>query len=288
MRLISRAIAAAAVFCGLGASASADPAMWVVKDADSTVYLLGTIHALKSDVDWQSPKLETAFKASDEYWMEADVDADPAAVQSYVMNFGTDPQHPLQSKLDPADYAKLTSIAGDLNIPADQLAQMRPWLAMIALTTAQAQKIGYNPDNGVDITLERSAKAQGKAIRAFETASQQLGFFSSLPQKLEVEMLVQTLREMDAGPKLLDEMEQDWLAGDTEQLDRVGFADMRKEMPQLYDVVIKRRNADWAKQIEAMMRGAGTHFIAVGAGHLSGPDSVPTLLKAAGYRVERY
>ena len=200
MRSIFRAVAAAiAVFCGFGAPAitqraAADPAMWVVKDADSTVYLLGTIHVLKSGVNWQSPKLESAFKASDEYWMEADVEADPAVARTYALNFGTDTRHPLQSKLDPADYAKLMSVAADLNLPTERLAQMRPWLAMIALTAAQVQKMGYNPENGVDLTLEREAKAQGKPVKSFETATQQLGFFAHLPQKLEAEMLVQTVR----------------------------------------------------------------------------------------------
>ena len=55
----------------------ADPAMWVVKDADSTVYLLGTIHVMKPGVKWRSDKLDAALKISDEYWMDADVIQDP-------------------------------------------------------------------------------------------------------------------------------------------------------------------------------------------------------------------
>jgi uncharacterized protein YbaP (TraB family) len=54
------------------------------------------------------------------------------------------------------------------------------------------------------------------------------------------------------------------------------------------DALLKNRNENWAGQIETMLRGSGTHFIAVGAGHLVGPDSVQERLKLRGIQATRY
>ena len=47
------------------------------------------------------------------------------------------------------------------------------------------------------------------------------------------------------------------------------------------------RNTDWTRQIEAMMKGSGTAFVAVGAAHLMDQDSVIDMLTARGFTVER-
>ena len=54
------------------------------------------------------------------------------------------------------------------------------------------------------------------------------------------------------------------------------------------DTQRQARNKNWVKQIETMLQGSGTHFIAVGAGHLVGPKSVQELLKERGIKAERY
>jgi uncharacterized protein YbaP (TraB family) len=276
------------LLCGLGVQAEAEPAMWVVKDADSTVYLLGTIHVMKPGVNWRSDKLDAALKSSDEYWMEADVQADPAIAQTYALNFGMDSRKSLASTLGEAHYAKFVEVAKRYEIPTEGLQQMRPWLASIVLTRAQFISIGYDPALGVDSTLEKEAMAAGKPIKPFETASEHLGLLAEMPDKVAAEMLIQTLDELDQGAAVIEELQAAWLAGDLKQLQRVGSDRMRKEAPELFDVLITRRNNNWVKQIDTLMKGSGTQFIAVGAAHLIGKDSVPEQLGKLGYKVERY
>jgi uncharacterized protein YbaP (TraB family) len=275
------------VLCGTGAAA-ADPAMWVVKDADSTVYLLGTIHVLKPGVNWRSAKLDAALKSSDEYWMEADIEADPAIAQTYAMNFGMDSRQALASTVGEANYAKLVDLAKRYDIPTERLQQMRPWLATMVLARAQVVSTGYDPELGVDRTLEKEAMAAGKPIKPFETASQQLGYLADIPDKIAAEMLVQTLDEVGEGGKIVDELQAAWLAGNVKQLQRIGPDKMRKEAPELFDAILLQRNTNWVKQIDTMLKGSGTQFIAVGAAHLVGKDSVPEQLAKLGYKVQRY
>jgi uncharacterized protein YbaP (TraB family) len=271
-----------------GAGARADPAMWVIKDADSTVYLLGTIHVMKPGVSWRSEKLDAALNSSDEYWMEADVAADPAIAQTYALNFGMDSRHPLSEAIGAANYAKLLDIAQRYQIPTERFPQMRPWLATMALSRAQILSLGYDPDLGVDRTLEKAALAAGKPVKTFETISEQLDFLAGMPDKLAAQMLVEALDDLKEGVKVVDSLEAAWLAGDVKQLQQAGNERMRKDSPELYDRIVVQRNRNWAKRIDAMLKGSGTQFIAVGAAHLLGGDSLPAQLTKLGYKVERY
>ncbi|WP_395015969.1 TraB/GumN family protein [Dongia sp.] len=270
---------------GAGA-ATAEPAMWVVKDGDSTVYLLGTIHVMKPGVDWRSEKLDAALKSSSELWLETN--DDPAVVQTYAMNFGTDSQKPLASSVGAANFEKFVELAKRYDIPTRDLHQLRPWLASIVLTGAQMDSIGYDPELGVDQTLQNEAVAAGKTIKQFETASQQLGYLAELPDKVAAEMLVQTMNEVGEGEKIIDELQAAWLAGDVKQLDQISLDRARHEAPEFFDALILQRNNNWVNQIEDMMQGSGTQFIAVGAGHLVGKGSLPDQLAQRGYKVQRY
>jgi hypothetical protein len=273
--------------CGAGA-ASADPAMWVVKDADSTVYLLGTIHVMKPGVNWRSDKLEAALKSSSEYWMEADLQDDPAIIQTYAMNFGMDSQKSLASSVGEKNFEKFVALAERYKIPTRDLHMMRPWLATMVLTRAQIMGVGYDPALGVDQTLQKESIAAGKTIKPFETASEQLGYLADMPDKVAAEMLIQTLGEVAEGDKIIDELQTAWLAGDVKKLQRISADRMRKEAPEVFDAIVLRRNNNWVKQIEALMKGSGTQFIAVGAAHLVGKDSLPDQLGRLGYKVQRY
>lgn len=275
------------VLCGADA-ASADPAMWVVKDADSTVYLLGTIHLMKPGVKWRSEKLDAALKSSSEFWLEADLQNDPAIVQTYVMNFGMDARKSLADAVGAANFEKFVKFAEQHKIPTRDLHQMRPWLATMLLSQTQMASVGYDPALGVDQTLQKESIAQGKTIKPFETASEQLGYLAGMSDKVAAEMMVQTLAEVGDGEKVIDALQTAWLAGDVKQLQQISTDRMRKDAPEVFDALILRRNNNWVKQIEMLLKGSGTQFIAVGAGHLIGKDSLPDQLAKLGYKVARY
>lgn len=83
-----------------------------------------------------------------------------------------------------------------------------------------------------------------------------------------------------------------WANGDTTGLE--GFIAEWKTDPDgayasiPYETLVLNRNKDWAQQIDDMLDRSGVHFIAVGGGHLVGPDSVQQQLKARGVTAERY
>ena len=57
--------------------AEVKPAMFVVRDADTTIYIFGTFHALDGQDDWLSGNLRSAFEGSQELMLETMVPRRP-------------------------------------------------------------------------------------------------------------------------------------------------------------------------------------------------------------------
>ena len=266
--------------------AAADPALWVVRDKDSTLYLLGTVHVLKPDTVWRTPAIDKALAEADELWIEVDTD-DTAAMAPLVRKYGLDPANPLSSKLTAEQKTRLDAAAVSMGATGASFEPLRPWLAGLQLSMGPLMKAGYDPASGVEAKLKAAARESGKPIRTLESLEQQIGFFGDLPPAVEMAFLLSALDEMDSGPAMLDALVAAWSAGDVQALNDLMVVEMAADYPELYEALLVRRNRDWAGQIQTMLAGDGVSVIAVGAAHLVGDDSVQALLEKRGLKVER-
>ncbi len=266
------------LFLCVGA-ARAEPAMWSVRDADSTIYLLGTFHALPKDLDWQSEKIRAAFNASEELWVEV-VTGDEAALQQLVAQHGYG-KEPLSRKLSLTERRQLIAAAKASGIQPDVIMAFRPWFAALSLTFATAQQAGLSPEAGADRQLQDAALATNKRVQGFETMEQQIGFFADMPPEMELDMLRQTLAEFSKGAVYLKEIMTAWEAGDVATLETTVNGSMRTEIPAIYETLIVKRNAAWVQQIEKMMAGAGTHSSRSAPGTWSGPTACRQISRRA-------
>jgi hypothetical protein len=164
---------------------------------------------------------------------------------------------------------------------------MRPWLVAVVLSGMPMQKGGYDPGAGVEFTLEKEAKAAGEQFRSFETMDQQLGFFADLPDDVQLAYLQSVLDDKDGGGDI-DKLVDAWMKGDLKALEKGVVDEAKGQSPALYEALIVNRNKAWADQIVERLKGSGVSLIAVGAGHLVGPDSVQAQLKKRGVEVTRY
>lgn len=268
---------------------AADPAMWVIRDEDSTIYLFGTVHLLRPEIAWRSDKIDAALAEADEVWLEiADLD-DQAAALPLIQQYGlAAPDQPLSSLLTEAEQAQLDQAARMIGASAAAMDPLRPWLAGLQVSVAAIVHAGYSPDSGVDPKIKAAAVAAGKPVRGLETMEQQFGFFANLSQDTQLDFLRYALDTYEEAPEELDRMVAAWAVGDMGVLEEVAIDEMKAEWGELYDVILVRRNADWTGQIARMLEGSGTHFIAVGAAHLAGEDSVQNMLEQRGVTVERH
>lgn len=274
------AAAAAAPIQGEG------PALWLIKDADSTLYLFGSVHVLRPTTGWASPRVNAAFDSASDIWFEITNPEDQAAMMPLIQQYGLSPQTPLSSRLTPEEVAQLDVAAKTIGASAAQLDPLKPWLAALSLSVAPLVKAGYDPQSGVELALKARAQAAGKRLHGFETLEKQVGMLATLPDDVQLEFLRETLKDFDEAVEMLDSMVEAWAKGDVQALDRIVVEEMKTDAPELYKVLLVDRNTDWANQIQTLLQGSGTAFIAVGAAHLTGDDSVQSILQSRGVAVE--
>jgi len=262
------------------------PPIWVVSDADSEITLYPTIHILPPEIEWKSDELKKRLADAEEVWFEIlpGSENDPA-LQQVMLQLGMSPGSSLSSKLNEEEIETFKTAVAPLGMPFQAVDQMQPWLASTFVGVGSLVNEGFDPNAGVELQLQ--PLAEGKTIRALETAQSQMEMMASLSEELQMEMLRQTLEEMNETVETVKELAADWAVGDVEDLEDELLDEMKREMPEVYDAVFTARNKNWVDQIEMEMKGSGTDFIAVGAGHLVGEDGVPAMLRARGYTVNR-
>ncbi|HYI49799.1 MAG TPA: TraB/GumN family protein [Allosphingosinicella sp.] len=264
----------------------ANPALWVVRDADTTIYLFGTIHLLDGR-PWFNDEVKTAFDASDSLVMEAIIPADPMSVVPTIMRYGVDTTgRKLSDRLTPAENQALVRAVRPLGIPAAVFDRFEPWFASMMLSATAAQRSGLDAANGVETVLTRAAAERNMPVGELEGLEWQVRLFDNLPEVLQLAELRSTLRQLDNTDQILAPMLAAWSTGDPEALARL-MESYGDGSPLLHRVMLTNRNAAWARWIHDRLERPGTVFIAVGAAHLAGRDSVQAVLGAHGIRSER-
>jgi uncharacterized protein YbaP (TraB family) len=262
-----------------------DPALWVIKDADTTIYLFGSVHILKPGLGWFDDGVKTAFDRSDQLVLEL---VEPPAVEAQALfgKLAMDQQgKTLRSKMNDADRAVYDAAMGKLGIPSAAFDPFEPWAAAITISLLAAQKSGFDPNSGVERQLTAAAKVSNKPIGGLETMAFQLGVFDSLPEAEQIAFLVETAKMIDDVGSTTDKMVAMWASAETEGLGQLMNEGLTSRT--LYDALLTKRNANWAQWISAQMKKPGVTFMAVGAGHLAGSTSVQALLPAYGLTATR-
>jgi uncharacterized protein YbaP (TraB family) len=265
------------------------PALFVARDADSTLYLFGTVHVRRPGGSWGGRDARAALAESDEVWTEVEMtpDADARAQALMVRHGMAPPDRPLSSWLSAEENERLRALMQRLGAPPHVIEAMQPWLAAITLSVLPMIQAGYDPNAGVDREIDAAAGAAGKRMRAFETIEEQIGFLSGFSPEMQRQILLDAIAETEKGPRQLDALSIAWEQGDLDLLEEYVIDDMREEYPELYDVLFVRRNAAWMETLVRELDGAGVDFVAVGTGHLLGEHGLVAQLRARGVRVER-
>ncbi len=295
MTLFKRLLAPLAALLALGATSAeakappaAHPALWEVTDPDTTIYLFGTIHLLPEHYQWRTSKFDQAVAGSQQLIVETIVDEkNPTKLMSALASLGfANGLAPLAQRVPTDKRPALLAAIKSSGFPPQALDRMKTWAAAFILLGNQFRQMGLKGQEGVEITLRENFTAEGKPVGELESNLQQLGFFDTLPETAQVQLLEGAVEQPDAMTKEFKGMLTAWARGDVQGIARTFNRDLASS-PELQDALIKRRNANWSKWIEQRMAQPGSVMVAVGAGHLAGPDSVIALLEHDGYRVRR-
>lgn len=266
-----------------------NPALWKMADEDTTIYLYGTFHILPETGKWQTSEMKTALETSDKLVMELDItvpgfDSEMARLQFQyaLLEDGTK----LSSLLTQEQHDELALALTELDINVDDVEEMQPWIIGLQIQIGMMIANGYNPAKGVESVMTEIANANGLEFSGLETAEQQIKFLASDSLERQIEALMLTVETRHKIPQMTDLLLAEWVDGDVQGLDALMGDPLLMGSQEMYDVIIKNRNQAWIPLIEELLEEPGSKFIAVGAAHLAGPDSVITMLENKGHKVE--
>jgi len=195
------------------------------------------------------------------------------------------PGKTLRGLLPDATRAKFERALTKFGLPVDAFDRFEPWYAAVALTALPLAQSGYSPENGVDERIGVEMKKLGRPRIGLETAADQFRMFDSLPLDVQKHYLAEVLDGMATVNEELAAIVKEWTAGDPARL--AALLNDGHDDPRMTRALLTDRNRAWAVWLQQRLAQPGTVFVAVGAGHLAGKDSVQAMLGRAGVAVTR-
>lgn len=258
--------------------------LWRIARDGRVSYLFGTLHVGKPGWSRFGPRTVAALRATDTLALEIDLtDPDLAGVLA-------EPGAP--AELPPALRQQLARAFERACLPAAALASLHPLLQAATLTVLDARWLGLEPAFAQEQLLARRAHARRERVVSLETVAMQKSALLPDSAAQAQAMLEQTLEQLEdhSARRVLARLAAAWEQGDLATLeDYAGWCECvasdedRAFMRHLND----ERNPQLADGIEAQHRQGRRVFAAVGALHMTGPQALPRLLAARGFKVER-
>jgi uncharacterized protein YbaP (TraB family) len=275
----------------LNAGNAVRPAMWQIQDADTTIYLFGTIHLLPNGLGWRTPAINQAMSKADGLMLETVIDETPTALEADFMRLGVrQGLPPFLQRFSPDKRPAIEAAIVKSGIPESRYDQLETWAATLTLLGLQASSGGFKGVDGVETVLKKNFTAAGKPVGQLETNIDQLSMYDGLSEHAQRGMLSAMIG--DPGVRAasvrgqLDAMVGTWVNGDVDGIAKSFNAELATQ-PELREALLTRRNARWATWIDQRMNRPGSVMVAVGAGHLAGKGSVLQALEHHGYTVTR-
>ncbi|UYO00039.1 MAG: TraB/GumN family protein [Devosia sp.] len=269
------------------APAVAAPALWKVSDADSSVWLFGSVHMLPPGTDWRTSYFDKVLAKADRVYLETDIGPEAQMrITPLSMELGFSTGGVLLSDRVPSDVIdRMRELANEYNVPMPLLLAMRPWMAATTLSVGVLADAGYDPNLGVEMIVTSEVPAERMGY--LESPEDQIGILAGGSDEEQVAMLVATLDSAPAMQADIDAMIDAWLGGHPEGLGDAFMAQMggyhEDTMARLIDI----RNSNWVEQIETMLADNESAFLIVGAAHLIGDVSVVKMLEDKGFSAQR-
>ncbi|HZF96160.1 MAG TPA: TraB/GumN family protein [Allosphingosinicella sp.] len=270
------------------------PAIWVVEDRDTKIFLFGTTHAFEHGFCWRSRPLELAIRDSQELVVE--VAEDQAAHDAAWERLSAlERPVPILERVSPGRRAALRRLIARSGLPIEQWDRLQTLAAVTLLGNvnfaAARQAVlgetlqeagGETAMSGAEIELIELFRWLGLPVTGLQTAAEQMEDFARFSPRAQRDLLDAAVDAAVAvsAPAAGDEV---WARGDMRTIER----DLQRMTPALREAMVTRRNRSWAEWIAARMERPGTLMFAVGVSHFAGADSLQNMLAARGLRARR-
>ncbi len=253
----------------------------IQKNGEPVGYLLGTIHSEDPRVLDFSEEFLHKLNENDMFAMELVPDLPTLARLTEYMHYP--PQTTLESVIGSVRYNALKLALSRYKVPADFISQMKPWAAMMTLSTPP-------PETGffMDLSLSLRASGSGLKVVGLETLEQQLSFLQEMPLLMQLALLDQALADFEQVTEAHDQMVDVYLENNLvnlqalsdEQLEGVGD----EAGAYFVESGIHARNL---RMLESLLPHLENNrvFVAVGALHLPNEQGLLNLLRQQGFEL---
>ena len=262
--------------------------LWSIQTQSYKIYLLGSIHVLRPETYPLDPAIEKAYASSERIIFETDIAAmqDPA-MQTKMLELGMYPtEQNLFDNIARDTRQQLEKKISALGLPPEAFSRFKPWFVALTLATLELQRLGYDPQYGIDVYFFDKARRGDKKIGFLEPPEYQIDLLGNMTNKDQDDFLKQTLKDLELIGELAGDLVKNWKFGNADKLHELLHRSF-KDYPNLNDRLLIQRNLKWVKEVEDAMRQNKNVLFVVGAGHLVGPESVVDLLRKNGHEVKQ-
>ena len=278
------------------------PAMWVLKDEDTTIYMLGTIHVLPPGFRWRNPQLDAIVAEADELVLESTEEQSAISMDRLgpKMQAIADARRPTSEQLSPAVRNKWRALVELSGLEFERTDSMPLMVALLGFGFAGvgADDTGSTYEYGVETVLEEEFRASDRPISGIEDFGYvMLSLFRSRDRLVirDLEAILSdwsgkpfdpVYGESDWGNDGEWAMEHAWAQGQLQPDMDLGYG--KGKLGRTFNrLLLANRNRAWAQWLDQRMEQPGTILLAVGAGHFEGPQSVLAILKERGLETKR-
>lgn len=273
------------------ASAPKRGVLFEVVGSKGHAYLFGTIHIGKPEY-YPLDKITTDAMASSKVLaVEADV-SDQEHAAHVVLEWALyRPPESLAQVVEPELLSRVIPLLDRFQIPQKQAWLMKPWMLAMTLTLLDGQQSGYDSGYGVDVFLLKMAKRTNKPVVELESLESQFALFDGFSREEQQIFLEEAVTAIENGESntQLSALADAWAAADRRKLLAVLEMELEQQSPlfrKLYEQLLTQRNQAMADKIEELLESGGQSFVAVGAFHLLGKESVVSMLSERGYQIK--
>lgn len=245
-------------------------------------WLFGTMHSICKDDYFFTPKMKEALAGSEQLVLEVDL-SDPAMVNQYQQHLMLPEGKTLRDFFP--DEQVYTAFCKQLNdrygIDATPFVRFKPFMLLSMLSMKQ---LDCAMPESYEMNLLTEAGNRKLPVLGLESSLSQLQLFDRMPEADIRRMLEESLQEDPQADSTGQEaMVRHYRNQDIEALYKliVSTPEFRQHEKEL----ISGRNVQWMNTLMHTLADK-SNFIAVGAGHLGGPQGLIRLMRNAGLKVE--
>ncbi len=265
--------------------------LWKATRGNTTIYLLGTMHFAVSSLYPLPEEIEDAFKKSKHLIVEAridEVDQNKLGQSIKPLILFTPPDKLSNHISEPtrtafSDYLKW---AGE----SDKLYEnWKPWFVASYVSSSIMKREGLKAELGIDRHFLKKAKETNKTVSQLESVESQLKLLGGFPMDVQDKMLRISLLQLKNSSDNLKLIERCWKEGDADSLARLTLKETDGDpgLTSVQRIIYDERNQSMTAKLLLLLTVPGPHFVAIGAGHLAGEESVLNHLKEHGFAVEQ-